>query len=97
MPIRMVKDPGNKRSKRKIRTNNQSNLSSSGGSGLGSIISLVLPFLLKKPKLLLVVVVLGAIGYLFFGKGCSVPNIEGVDVVKNLFQTGGEFNKEKYE
>ena len=93
----MVKDPGNKRSKRKIRTNNQSNLSSSGGSGLGSIISLVLPFLLKKPKLLLVVVVLGAIGYLFFGKGCSVPNIEGVDVVKNLFQTGGEFNKEKYE
>ena len=100
MPIRMVKDPNNKRPKRKIRTRNQSNLSGGGaGGGLGSIISTVLPFLLKKPKLLLILAVVGIGGYLLFGKSCSGPNSGGgvSDIVSNLFSTGGEFNKEVYE
>lgn len=101
MPIRMVKDPGNEKPKRKVRTRSQSNLSGGGvGGGLGSIISTVLPFLLKKPKLLLILVVVGIGGYLLFGKSCSGPDSGGggvADIVSNLFSTGGEFNKEVYE
>lgn len=98
MPIRMVKDPGNKGSKRKVRTRGQSNLSKGGSGGLGSIISMALPFLLKKPKLLLILAVVGIGGYLLFGKSCSAPSGGGgMDIVSNLFQTGGEMDKDVYE
>lgn len=94
----MVKDPGNDKPRRKMKTRGNSNFSGSGGGGLGSIITTVLPFLIKKPKLLLILAVVGIGGYFLFGKSCSSSNGGGgMDIVKNLFQTGGEFNKEEYE
>ncbi len=96
MPIRMVKDPGNDKPRR-VRSSNTSSSSSSGLSGLagglGNLAGVVLPYLIKKPKLLIVLIVLAVIGYFLFGRGCTADN----NVVSSLFNTGGEFNKEVYE
>lgn len=98
MPIRMTKDPGGNK-QRKLRTRSQSGgrTGSSVGGGLGSIISIVLPFLLKKPKILIPIIIVVAL-YMFFGKGCSSSEEhQSSNMISNLFSTGGEFNKEVYE
>ncbi len=69
----------------------------SSGGGLGmNVISMLLPFLMKKPKLLLVVAVIGIAGYFFLGKGCSSSSLP-VEQISQLFSTGNTFNKEAYE
>lgn len=100
MPIRMVKDPGNDKPRRKIRTRNQSNFRGGGGSGiggLGGLLPSLLPMLLKRPKLLLI----AAIGfglYMYLGKGCSSSmSGGGVADLVNQFSTGGTFDKDVYE
>ena len=96
MPIRMVED--DPQGNRNRRTSRRSSRASSGGGGLGgglgNIIGYALPFLLKRPKLLIILIVLGVIGYFAFGKSCAGPNASSLS---NLFSTGGEFNKEVYE
>lgn len=101
MPIRMVKDPGGNKPKRKIRTRNKSNFKGGGGSGIGGLVGgllpSLLPMLMKKPKLLIIAAI-GIGAYMFFGKGCSSSNSGGgiADIV-NQFSTGGNFDKEVYE
>jgi C1A family cysteine protease len=68
-----------------------------GGGGLGgSVIPLLLGFLIKRPKLLLVAVVLFGL-YYFFGKGCASG--EGKNMISQLasFTTGAEFNPALYD
>ena len=61
MPIRMVKDPGNDKP-RKSRRSSSANSSAGRGSGmaggLGSLVSVVLPYLIKRPKLLFPLLIL---------------------------------------
>jgi hypothetical protein len=73
MPVRMVDDePGGNSSKNNInrRSNGNSGGFSSGNSGLsGVLVNLLwaaLPYLIRKPKLLLLVAALGLLYYLFF-------------------------------
>ena len=86
MPIRMVED--DPQGNRNRRTSRRSSRASSGGGGLGgglgNIIGYALPFLLKRPKLLIILIVLGVIGYFAFGKSCAGPNASSLS---NLFST----------
>ena len=68
MPIRMTPDdPGNSR-----RTSGPTPSRSAGGGGmaggLGSMLPMILGFLIKKPKLLIVVLILGAIWWFTMGR-----------------------------
>ncbi len=56
-----------------------------GGGGIGGgIIGALLPLLFRNPKLLIVVLILGALWF-FFGKGCNTdPNAAGGDLLKEL-------------
>lgn len=94
MPIRMVEDePGKNASNSSSRNSNQGNRSFSGGGGigggLGNILGALLPMLLKKPKLLIGLVVVGALLYFTVGKGC-------ISSSSNFFR-GGKMDKEIYE
>lgn len=92
MAIKMVKDDPNG-SEQDYR--NKSNRSSGGNSGAGSLVSSVLPMLLKKPKLLLGLLAVGVVLYFVFGK--SLMQQVPMDQLSSLFSTGGKFNKEIYE
>lgn len=96
MAIRMVEDDPQGNENKRQRSSSSSSSSGGGmlGGGLGNIVGLILPYLLKKPKLLLVLIAVAVLGYFFLGKGCSGPI---TDSVSNLFQTGGDFNKEAYD
>jgi len=99
--IKMTKDDPKKSDKQdysRKSNNKSSNGSGSGlpGGGLGNILQLALPFLLKNPKLLIFAVVIGILFFVFKGKltGSEGVNIDGIT---QLFATGGEFNQEIYE
>ena len=64
------------------------------GGGLGSLIPLLLGFLIKKPKLLLVMVVLGAIWWFTIGR-----NSGGGDMISQLagLSTGANFDPKLYD
>lgn len=92
----MVKDPGNNRPRRQRKTSSRNSSMRGGGSGmaggLGNLVGVVLPYLIKRPKLLIGLIVVAVIGYFAF-KSCSPDT----NIVSSLFNTGGEFNKEVYE
>ncbi len=92
----MKKDAGQKRSNNRRPSNSMRSGGRSGG-GVGiNVISMLLPFLLKKPKLLIIVAIVGVVAYLFLGKGCSSSSLP-LDQISQLFSTGNSFNKEAYE
>lgn len=95
MAIRMIPDDDH-RSKRSFQGRGSSN---SGGGGLGGgfigILFQFLPFLIRKPKLLLVVVVIGVAVYFLGGKGCS--GMLNQPSQNSAFSLGGEMNKDIYE
>lgn len=95
MAIRMIPDDDN-RSKRSFQGRGSSNAGGGGlGGGLIGILFQFLPFLIRKPKLLIVVVVIGAAVYFLGGKGCSGglnPSTQNAG-----FTLGGEMNKDIYE
>lgn len=71
MPIRMVEDePGQNSSNNTSGGNTQNRRSFSGAGGLGgslgNILGALLPFLLKKPKLLIIVAAVALVYFLFF-------------------------------
>ena len=69
MPIRMVEDePGNNTSN---NTNNRApqkkrSFAGAGVNGLGNILGALLPILLKKPKILIPVLIIGGLVWYFF-------------------------------
>lgn len=94
----MVKDDpdGQNQSKRSYKGGSSSSGAPGGGMG-GGLIGLLmnfLPYLLKKPKILIIVVIVGIALYFFGGKGCSV---DGLMNQNSPFSLGGEMNKELYE
>ncbi len=95
MPIRMKKDANQKRSSTRKPSTSMRSRGRSGGLGM-NVISMLLPFLLKKPKLLIIVAIVGVGAYFFLGKGCSSSSLP-VDQISQLFSTGNSFNKEAYE
>ncbi|MFK7785889.1 MAG: C1 family peptidase [Crocinitomicaceae bacterium] len=103
MPIRMVEDDpqGGKKKRRVVRRQASSSSSSSGGGmngGLGKVAGALLPMLMKKPKLLLILAVVGVVLFFLFGKGCDTSAIsEKAGGITNFFQRGGEMKKEIYE
>lgn len=66
----------------------------SGMGGLGNIIGYLLPMLIRKPKLLIILAIIGIGIYFFMGRGCSsvAPQQNNSE-----FSRGGELNKDVYE
>ncbi len=90
-------DPqGNKRSQRSSRSGSSSGSSGGFGGGIGNLIGVFLPFLFRRPKLLIILVVVGIGLYFFVGKGCSVSGLMN-EGDSSQFMRGGELNKEVYE
>ena len=103
MPIRMVEDDpqeGKKQARRRQESaGRQSSNSGSGMSGgVGKIATALLPMLMKRPKLLIILVVVAIALYFIFGRGTDWSAItEKSGGITSLFQRGGELNKEVYE
>ncbi|MBK9479150.1 MAG: peptidase C1 [Bacteroidetes bacterium] len=89
MPIRMVEDNDNQNS-----NNNNPPERKKGGGGAGNIIGMLLPLLLRNPKLALIALVLGG-GYFLFQKGCSsgAPDQQA----QSSYATGCEMKREVYD
>jgi len=97
MAIRMVPDqPGKKRPSFSTPTRRSSGGGGGGGigGGLGRILPLVLGFLIKKPKLLIVVLILGALWWFTMGR-----NSGGGDMIGQLagLSTGANFDPKLYD
>ncbi|MFA7272850.1 MAG: C1 family peptidase [Crocinitomicaceae bacterium] len=99
MPIRMVDDePKSNSSNRSSSSKNKGvgRFSGGGSNGiLGNVLGAALPYLLKRPKLLVVLVIVGIALYFFMGRGCSGLLISSDTV--SQFVRGGELDKEIYE
>lgn len=93
MPIRMVEDENNSS---QDNSNNppEKGRGGSGGGGMGNIAGMLLPLLIRYPKLLILVAIAGG-GYYFFGNGC------GGGANKNqsskAYSTGCEMKQEVYD
>ena len=69
MPIRMVEDePGNNSSNKTSNSapKQKRSFAGAGVSGLGNILGALLPLLLKKPKILIPVLIVGGLVWYFF-------------------------------
>ncbi|HQV51306.1 MAG: peptidase C1 [Flavobacteriales bacterium] len=95
MPIRMVPDEGQNGSNRSSTPRRSTNAGGGGiGGGLGSLLPMILGFLIKKPKLLLVVIALALLYWFTIGK-----NSGGNDMISQLagFTTGAKFDPKLYD
>ncbi len=91
MPVRMEKDEENT-----PQDNNDNGGRKGGGGGLpgGGLIAMLLPFLLRYPKLLIAVIILGGIFY--FRGGCS--NTVATDSAQhNAYGTGADLNPKEFD
>lgn len=99
MPIRMVPDEGQDDQRSGPRPERPGGGGNIGG-GLGSLLPLLLGFLIKRPKLLLVLAVLFGL-YYFLGRGCSGSSSGGgglTDVVSGLLTSrGANFDPKLYD
>lgn len=97
MPIRMEQDPERRQPRRNVDPRRQN---SGGGGGLGSLLPFLLTFLFKKPKLLIPVLILGAIWYFFLGGSNMFSAEGGGGAVSNFeneqFTFGADLNEEEY-
>ena len=101
MPIRMVPDENKGQNKQRNFPRNDQN-TGSGGGGIFRILAMALPFLLKKPKLLLFIGVIAALWY-FMGDGCmnsitsdpSMPQTEQTD--NSGLTKGADLSPEEYD
>ncbi|MBZ0205607.1 MAG: hypothetical protein K8H89_04735 [Flavobacteriales bacterium] len=97
MPIRMTPDEGQDGRRSAPRPGRSGR--SGGGGALGSLLPLLLGFLFKRPKLLLVAAVLFGL-YYFFGNGCSGDTGEGgiTNVAGQLLTSrGADFDPRLYD
>jgi hypothetical protein len=100
MAIKMTKDDPKGSNDQDYNKKSHGNRGSSGagsgipgGGGLGNILQVALPFLMKNPKLIIVAVIVGIVYFMFIGnKGGG-----GMDSIVQAFSTGGKFDKEMYE
>lgn len=98
MPIRMIKDnpdEDNNRRRSSSRRNVSSNAGSGIGGGMGNLIGGLLPMLLRRPKLLIILVIVGIIFYFVGGKGCTEQLAESG--VSSLFSRGSVLDQGVYE
>lgn len=95
MPIRMTPDEGYDGQRPSPPSNRPS---SGGGGGLGSLLPLVLGFLIKRPKLLIVALVLFGL-YYFFGSNCGTTSGGGAsDAISQLLTVrGANFDPALYD
>jgi C1A family cysteine protease len=96
MAIRMVPDDpgGSRRSSTPTPRRTAGGAGGGIGGGLGGMLPLLLGFLIKKPKLMLIVVVLGAIWWFTMGR-----NSGGGDMISQLagLSTGANFDPKLYD
>lgn len=102
MPIRVVPDDpngGQQQRRRQPQTPRQTG----GGGGLGSFLPAILGILFKKPKLLLILLIIGAVFYFMGGLDGCMGNMamddqsnSGVQDESGWFR-GAEFDKDKYD
>ncbi|MBU2019036.1 MAG: C1 family peptidase [Bacteroidetes bacterium] len=98
MPIRMVKDDpnGSQKSSGNRRSSRNSNRSGASGAGgnIGNLIGVFLPFLLKRPKLLIALMVIAIAGYFYLNRSSSGESVQNAF---SQFVRGGELDKNIYE
>lgn len=91
MPIRMVEDENNERSRDNSGGNRGGNQQRAGG-GLGGILGSLLPLLIRYPKLLIVGLVIGGIYWFFSGAGSMFSSSSA-----NNLATGAEMKQEIFD
>jgi hypothetical protein len=98
MPIRMEQDPERREPR---RNNNPRQQNTGSGGGLGRLLPFLLAFLFKKPKLLIPLLILGAIWYFFMGGNNLFSGGEAGGAVSNFdteqFTFGAELSEEEYD
>ncbi|RMD75504.1 MAG: peptidase C1 [Bacteroidetes bacterium] len=94
MPIRMEKDEPRRERPRRPGESRQR-----GSSGLMRLLPLVLMFVLKRPKLIVPLLLVGAAWYFFFGGAEMLqgPAVEDESAFQQQFSFGAEFSTEKYD
>lgn len=90
MPIRMVEDPNDK----EFFNDNNNSGGKKGGGGLGALLPLLLSFLIKRPKFLIPILIIGGIMY-FWGGGCN-GILPGNESQQSTFGKGGVLKPEEY-
>lgn len=98
MPIRMVDDENDNYSNENENTGGGGgggNLpGGGGGGGLLQFLPMILGFLIRKPKLLIVALIIGA---LFFFKGGCGSLLGGLTGNQSALSTGGKLDPEEYK
>lgn len=93
MPIRMVEDPNDREPSGQ---NSDPGRSSGGLGGFGALLPLLLGFLLRRPKLLIPLLIIGGIVYFFRG-GCSGGSILPADKGQPAgYSIGADLKPEEY-
>lgn len=91
MPIRMVEDPDDKDF---FKDNNNNTGGNRRGGGLAALLPFLISFLIKRPKLLIPILIIGGIVY-FWGGGCN--GILPADTnQESTFGKGGVLKPEEY-
>ncbi|MBP7476941.1 MAG: peptidase C1A papain [Chitinophagales bacterium] len=94
MPIRMVQDENQSNDDNGGRERNPGG--GGGGINLGCLMML-LPYLLKRPKLFIPLLILGGIGYFFFGNQFSQLADNTQQQQQSTFAMGGEMKEEIFD
>jgi C1A family cysteine protease len=105
MPIRMEEDnPGSDRQEDR-GGNGPSSSGGLGGSlagGLGGIVKMLLPMIIAKPKIMIILLIVGAIGFFAF-KSCGTSgsadnggSTDPISKISSLFNRGTKFDEKKY-
>lgn len=89
MPIRMEKDDPNQSENRRR--------SGSGANALLKFLPLILMFLFKRPKLLIPVLLIGAVWYFFLGGSEMLSSSGGYDAADENFMFGATLSEEQYD
>ena len=103
MPIRMTPDqPSGDGNRSNIPSGGRRNMGGmGGGGGLGSLVPMLLGFLIRKPKLLIVVLIVAAVWYFLGGsKGCNMamgPNGDPGGGLAGLFNRGATLDPAQYD
>lgn len=96
MPIRMVEDdPGGNRNSGNNPRRRRSNGGTRGGI-LGKLLPVLIPFILKRPKLLIIGIIIFGVVYFMRG-GCTKDATSGNNAFNQGFSTGGTFDQKIYD
>ena len=100
MPIRIEEDnPGSERQENRgssKRSNGNAGLAGGLAGGLGGLVKVLLPLIMKKPKVMLLLILIGGIGYFVYSKYSGKTAAGSLSQLSSLFSTGTKFDEKRY-